>query len=256
MRKRLLQLAVLALVLYAAVYLGYQWMQAKVDSVLGPGETAGRTAQDGQGENGALFTHEAAIQQILAHNIFKAALDKQPGKPVEDFRLSELAASSGPLELLGTVTGSDRDARAIIRSGADQREQIYRLGDQIQGAEIVRIERGRVALATSAGPELLLLKERENSPAPSSSLSSDAAAPLEEMPLLVPPQNQSEAAGGRIVPQSLPGRRINTTGSSAPPSQAEAAGGVPVRTGAAALQPLEVPWQDPAAPANAEQGGQ
>ena len=242
MRKRLLQLAVLALVLYAAVNFGYQWMQAKVDSVLGLGGTAERATQDGAGENGALFTHEAAIQQILAHNIFNAALDKQPGQPAEDFRLRELATSSGPLELLGTVTGNDSDARAIIRSGAEQREQIYRLGDQIQGAEIVRIERGRVTLATTTGPELLLLKERESGSAPSSS---EAAGLLEENSLLTPP-GQAEAAGSRIVPQALPGRRINTTGSSAPPSQAEAAGGVPVRTGAAALQPLEVPWQDPA----------
>lgn len=244
MRKRLLQLAVLALLLYAAVYFAYQWMEARVDAVLGP-ETAARSLEGGgSGEAATLFTHEAAIQQILAHNIFNAALDARRPQPAQDFRLSELAASSGPLELLGTVSGSDSDARAIIRAGADQREQIYRLGDTVQGAEIVRIERGRVALATKTGPELLLLKEREGGQA---SPSPEAAALLEENPLLSPPQEEINSS--RIVPQALPGRRINTSSPAAPPNQVEADGGVPIRTGAAALQALEVPWEQPETPA-------
>lgn len=251
-QKRLLQLALPALILYGAVYLGYQWMQAKVDAVLGPESTARPfDGQDSDQEN-TLFTHEAAIQQILAHNIFNAALEAGP-QAAQDFRLSELAANSGPLELLGTVSGSDSDARAIIRAGADAREQIYRLGDTVHGAQIVRIERGRVALITSTGPELLLLKERETGPAaPSAPDSTEAAALLEENSLFNPPQEQFNS--NRIVPQALPGRRINTSGQSSQPNQAEAAGGVPVRTGAAALQPLEVPWEEPDAPAPGRDG--
>ncbi len=255
MRKRLLQLTVLALLLYAAVYFGYRWMESRVDAVLGPNAASQGIQQESADQAGQLFTHEAAIQQILAHNIFKAALDKQPAKGGDDFRLHELAASSGPLELLGTVTGNESDARAIIRTGADKPEQIYRLGDTILGAQIVRIERGRVALASTTGTEQLLLKERENSPAQASP---EATALLEETPSLSPPTNQvTGQAGGRSVPQALPGRRINTTSSSSPPSQVEAAGGVPVRTGAAALQPLEVPWEQPQDPAATEvQDGQ
>ena len=145
--------AVLALFFYAAVYFAYQWMQTRVNAVLGPDTAARHLDVDGHTANqeSTLFTHEAAIQQILAHNIFNAALDTRPPQAGQNFRLHELAASSGPLELLGTVSGSDSDARAIIRAGADQREQLYRLGDVIQGAEIVRIERGRVALATKTG---------------------------------------------------------------------------------------------------------
>lgn len=250
-RKRLFQAAVTALILYGAVYLGYQWMQNKVDAVLGP-ETAARSlGGPSPDQENTLFTHEAAIQQIMAHNIFNAALEAGPPQAGQDFRFSELAANSGPLELLGTVSGSDSDARAIIRAGADEREQIYRLGDTVQGAKIVRIERGRVALATSTGPELLLLKEREGGAvAPPAASSAEAAALLEENLLLRPPQEQRNSS--RIVPQSLPGRRINTTGQSPQPHQAETAGGVPVRTGAAALQPLEVPWEEPDASATGQ----
>ena len=112
-----------------------------------------------------------------------------------------------------------------------------------------------MALASTTGTEQLLLKERENSPAQASP---EATALLEETPSLSPPTNQvTGQAGGRSVPQALPGRRINTTSSSSPPSQVEAAGGVPVRTGAAALQPLEVPWEQPQDPAATEvQDGQ
>ena len=250
--------AVLALFFYAAVYFAYQWMQTRVNAVLGPDTAARHLDVDGHTANqeSTLFTHEAAIQQILAHNIFNAALDTRPPQAGQNFRLHELAASSGPLELLGTVSGSDSDARAIIRAGAGQREQLYRLGDVIQGAEIVRIERGRVALATKTGPELLLLKERDSGPA---APAQEGAALLEENPLLTPLQDQADSsynsnhASSRIVPQALPGRRINTTGQTPQSNQAEAAGGVSVRTGAAALQPLEVPWEIPENPATTDQ---
>ena len=49
---------------------------------------------------------------------------------------------------------------------------------------------------------------------------------------------------GRIVPQSLPGRRVNT-GASTPQEPARTRDGVPVRTGADALRRLEVPWEGP-----------
>ena len=198
--------AVLALFFYAAVYFAYQWMQTRVNAVLGPDTAARHLDVDGHTANqeSTLFTHEAAIQQILAHNIFNAALDTRPPQAGQNFRLHELAASSGPLELLGTVSGSDSDARAIIRAGAGQREQLYRLGDVIQGAEIVRIERGRVALATKTGPELLLLKERDSGPA---APAQEGAALLEENPLLTPLQDQADSsynsnhASSRIVPR-------------------------------------------------------
>ncbi|NQS70606.1 MAG: hypothetical protein HQQ73_00355 [Desulfobulbaceae bacterium] len=258
MKKRLLPLGialgVAALVLYAAVYFAYQWLGSRLDAVLGPNiaPQQAETGRSGQ-ESGTLLTHEAAIQQILAHNIFKAALEGK-GTTGQDWQADKLAASGGPLELLGTVSGSAADARAIIRAGKEEQEQIYRLGDTVLGAEIVQIGRGRVVLTTSAGPELLLLKERENNPVLPPGRA-DASMGLEEGQLLSPlsPQGlqgspepqEAYSIGGRTVPQALPGRRVNTTGSVSRSNHGETAGGVPVRTGAAALQPLEVPWEEP-----------
>lgn len=237
MKKRVLQLAVLALVLFLGVQIAYHWMEAKMGAVLGLGPEAAveRTGTDGAAADHPLLTHEAASRMILARNIFKATAEAASGRGRTDTRLAELMAGSGPLELLGTVTGSDAAARAIIRSTAEERERIYRLGDVVAGARIVRIERGRVALEAAHGPELLLLKERADGqvvPAPV-----EAAEPAELNPLLPPPGRRDS---GRIVPQSLPGRRVNTVPSAVPAADGGAAG-VPVRTGAAALRPLDAP---------------
>ncbi len=248
MRKRLLQLAVLALILFLAVQIAYRWMESKVNAVLGPGagmpaEQAGR---EGDGDSHPLLTHEAASRMILARNIFKAAEEGLSGAAL-DPRLDELLAGNGPLELLGTVTGDDASARAIIRRSAQEREKIYRLGDEVEGAKIVRIERGRVALATANGPELLLLKERANEQALPSP--TEAQTLPGDNPLLVP--LQSPAVSGRSVPQALPGRRINTVQPSTPKAEDDAAG-VPIRTGAAALRPLDAPDEQPTQPDGAD----
>lgn len=242
MKKRVLQLAVLALVLFLWVQIAYRWMEDRVGTMLGlePEAAAERTGKTRDPDSGQpLLTHEAAGRMILTRNIFKAAAEGMSGVGPVDTRLAGLMADNGPLELLGTVTGDDAAARAIIRSAAEERERIYRLGDVVEGAKIVRIERGRVALESAHGPVQLLLKARANEQVASSPV--EAADPTGLSPLLAP---QGRRDSGRIVPQALPGRRVNTVESAAPATDGGAAG-VPVRTGAAALQPLDAPESGP-----------
>ena len=152
---KLLLFVCLAAALYAAVWGGYRWLQGRVDAFLGP-----TTARTGVGaETAARPVSDAeAIKTILARNIFAASLD---GPPPVDFNLNDLAANAGPVELLGTVTGSGGAARAIIRSGPEGKERLYRIGERVQGAEIVAIERGRVELAGAGGRETLTIKARQ-----------------------------------------------------------------------------------------------
>ena len=58
--------------------------------------------------------------------------------------IDQLAQTQLSLSLLGTVTGSKEDARAIVRDEKNKLEDIYRIGSEIQGAIIQRITRGKV----------------------------------------------------------------------------------------------------------------
>lgn len=246
MKKRIWQLALAMLALYAAVHFAYRWLEGRVDAVLGPGGTAQSLDAGATPDQGGLLTHEAALKSVVGRNLFAAALEG--AAEGRDFRLGTVAAEKGPVQLLGTVTGRGAAARAIIKSGPEGRERLYRIGDQVQGAKIVGIERGRVELAASGGPEFLLLKERENTdsrPAGPVVAAEGSTGAADEGAIRPPPSlSDLRSESGRIVPQSLPGRRVNT-GASTPQEPARTRDGVPVRTGADALRRLEVPWEGP-----------
>ncbi len=100
-------------------------------------------------------------QIIISRNIFQAALDDN--KPVENKKIiSELLEpTSLKLSLEGTVSGSSHDARAIITDNKKNHQDMYRIGDSLQGAEIKSIERGKVILLVNGRQEVLSLKERK-----------------------------------------------------------------------------------------------
>jgi type II secretory pathway component PulC len=95
---------------------------------------------------------------IVGRNIFEAGLDGKPvvGKPEEDIEETGLN-----LILHGTITGSKQDSRAIIVDGKTRRQDLYNIGDEIQGGLITAIERGHIVLEVNNKREVLLLKERQ-----------------------------------------------------------------------------------------------
>ncbi len=98
------------------------------------------------------------FQVIVTRNIFQASLESVAAAPVEV--VEELAPTSLNLTLLGTVTGNDRDARAIIVDNKEKRQDLYQVGDAVQGAFIESIERGKITLDVNGKKEALLIKER------------------------------------------------------------------------------------------------
>ncbi|BCO09787.1 hypothetical protein GF1_21630 [Desulfolithobacter dissulfuricans] len=100
-------------------------------------------------------------QLIVQRNIFQAVVN-EPLPQKEKDREEPLEATSLKLELLGTVSGNERDARAIIVDEKEKRQDIYHVGDAVQGAIIESIERGKVILRVGKRREVLLLKDRES----------------------------------------------------------------------------------------------
>lgn len=137
---------------------------------------------------------------ILKRNIFQASLEAVPVEPEEPEEPEELEPTKLQLTLFGTITGDEQDARAIIVDGRKKEEDIYYLGDAVQGAFIRKIERGKVVLEVNGRNEVLLIKEREGggpgAPTPQFSTTGEETARQRVVPQ-------------RRVPVARPHRRIN-----------------------------------------------
>ena len=97
---------------------------------------------------------------ITERNIFQAEVNQ--ADVVRDEPVAkELEQTKLKLSLMGTISGNERDARAIISDDIKNKQDIYQVGDSIQGALIKNIERGRVILEVNGMDEVLTLAERQ-----------------------------------------------------------------------------------------------
>ncbi len=97
---------------------------------------------------------------IIERNIFQAVIG--PGQGGDEY----LEPTALKLSLLGTVSGTKRDARAIIVDEQKKKQDLYKIGDSVQGALIQSIERGKVILQVNGRREVLLLKDRQGGGGP------------------------------------------------------------------------------------------
>jgi len=91
---------------------------------------------------------------IVDRNIFQAVGQAGGGQDKNP------APTKLKLTLMGTVSGTQRDARAVIIDEQQKKQDIYKIGDSIQGALIKSIQRGKVILRVNGRSEALLIKDR------------------------------------------------------------------------------------------------
>lgn len=202
MWRNLVILSLLALLAYGGVRFLYGHLEKRLQSEMvgTPGKEAVSVARVAP-EPGRKPGKKTDFQVIVRRNIFQARLDLEKKKDKEEEKPEELAETSLKLALVGTVTGSDRDARAIIVDEKKKRQDIYQIGDVVQGALIKKVERGRVVLEVNGRDEVLLIKERKGG------TDRDVGPPASPMP----PVRQPTASGRgnrEEVPVVRPHRRI------------------------------------------------
>ena len=110
--------------------------------------------------------------KIVERNIF-GATEKVEQAPVEEVGPVEaLEETSLQLSLLGTVAGDTGSARAIILDQRQRSQDIYRVGDSVQEAEIRQILRGKVILRHGDKDEILIMVEGKDSSQPAAKVNS------------------------------------------------------------------------------------
>ena len=220
MRFLLVRLALIALFVAFAVDFWYGRAVMSLEHLV-PAAQNNSAAQGSPPPEAVRTTAPIDTAIILSRNIFKAALEAGDQSSVEPgLDLDALEETTMKLVLLGTVSGSQEDARAIIRDETEKKEDIYQVGSSVQGALVSRIERGRVVLQVDGREEILNIKDPESGGAsgsapPAGGASSLAAPPNVEEP--AGPNDRPELVDDRKVPEALPRRRISFRNAIPPP---------------------------------------
>ena len=110
------------------------------------------------------------FRSITERNLF-GSLEKA-AEGVKEEEVEDLEPTSLRIALLGTVTGDERNAFAVIEEKDKRKQGLYRVGDSIQNATVKMILREKVVLRVGTKDEILTMEEsaasrREERPGPS-----------------------------------------------------------------------------------------
>ncbi|RUM37056.1 MAG: hypothetical protein DSY58_04385 [Desulfobulbus sp.] len=182
MGRSTIKLVVISLLVAAGVYFWYGRLEkrimtgidqpAKSEEVKTADEPVSRNEKAKDPQSGPVD-----FQIIVKRNIFQAVLEKV--KPAPEKVVQKVVPTSLDLTLLGTVAGNEQTARAIIIDNKTKKQDIFQIGDALQGAFIETIERGEITLDVNGRTETLRIKEREGGGPGAPELPDNVAFPQE-----------------------------------------------------------------------------
>jgi hypothetical protein len=138
---------------------------------------------------------------IVARNLFRGApvSDSLAASPAAEKEAEEQVALD--IVLMGTVGGDT--PRAFILDRLTSRQQVYEVGDEVQGMQVMEIARGRVTVLRDDREEVLDLSEAALLRPSYRAADSPAVEPMpSDMPI---DQGSGLPEGGQIDVQPVPG---------------------------------------------------
>ena len=102
---------------------------------------------------------KSAYQIILARNLFAAASGGEVARPAAHGNLEGMDASHLDILLLGTIDDREGGNRAVILNKKTSKQYIHRQGEEIEGAVIKEIHRGKVVLVVKGKEAILDMSE-------------------------------------------------------------------------------------------------
>lgn len=100
----------------------------------------------------SLHSYKVISNRNLFGSIDKASVEKQ-------INLDELEPTKLKLALLGTVAGNEKFGFAVIEETDKRKQGLFRVGDTVATATVIKIMRGVVALRVGDRDEILKMKE-------------------------------------------------------------------------------------------------
>lgn len=150
----LINLFVLSFVIYSGVHIFYTLAGSKVGQIEKEPAVSERTNAPTSRATKRSFDHYAsAINRGLFGKAEKTIEDPK------DISLEDLAPTALKVALLGTVSGDEKTARAIIQDKTKRSESLYKQGDTVQGAQILKILRGKVVLQVGDENQILTMED-------------------------------------------------------------------------------------------------
>ncbi len=146
-------LLALSVVIYIGVDAFYRVVRARLTQV----DTKTSVVQQLPDDKGREKPPLGDYRSIIDRNIFGSA--DRTVEEVEAAEIEGLEPTSLKIALLGTVTGSQRHAVAVIEETAKRKQGLYKVGDSIQDATIKMILRGKVILRVDDRDEILTMEE-------------------------------------------------------------------------------------------------
>jgi general secretion pathway protein C len=101
----------------------------------------------------------AAYTPIMQRDLFKTAKTPTPPPPTDRVKLEELEETQLKLKLWGTVSGLEKRSYAVIEDTQKREQDLYRVGDSVQGATVKAILRSRVVLSVNGKDEVLAMEQ-------------------------------------------------------------------------------------------------
>lgn len=152
----LLNLLVLGIVIYGGVNIFYTVAGSKLTDVAEEQITTERfKVTPAQEKRRALGHYLGAAKRGLFGKVKETASSELE---TEDLEPAELKVT-----LLGTVSGDSKNAVAIIQEGARKTQSLYKEGDSIEDATILKILRGKVILRVGDKNQVLNMEENTRS---------------------------------------------------------------------------------------------
>ena len=151
----ILNLLILSLVVYCGVDVFYTLADSKMTEVKTQEATTRHLKEmEEPRQHKPLDHYLAAINTDLFGRVEKEAEASTPELEIENLETTALN-----ITLLGTVSGVDEDSVAVIQEPAKRSQSLYKVGDTVQNATIVKILRGKVILAVGGKNQILTMEE-------------------------------------------------------------------------------------------------
>jgi general secretion pathway protein C len=149
-----LNLLVLGMVVYIGVDVFYTMAGSKLTDVAEEQTTTERFKVTATQEKRRPFGYYLDAANKGLFGVVKETASSE--LETEDLEPAELKAT-----LLGTVSGNKKNAVAIIQEGARKTQSLYKEGDSIENATILKILRGKVILRVGDQNQVLTMEEQQ-----------------------------------------------------------------------------------------------